>query len=169
MTAKLRAVASAPSVLPASGPDWRASAGLVARLAVGCVLLFSGLHKAAAPVEEFMVVIEGYGILPQPHIRLFALLIPWLEILGGLFLSAGLWTRAAAAVTGALSTSFFLALLSTQVRGIELANCGCFGAGWHLERWQAMLLDSALLVACAAAGTWGERLLTLDHWVEEGT
>ena len=159
-TAQVRAQAPAPA--------WGPRLGVAARLLVGAVFLFSGLHKAAAPAEEFMVVLEGYQILPAPHIGLFARLIPWLEVVAGLFLLAGNCTRAAAAACAALSAAFFGALLSTQARGIELANCGCFGTSVHLERWQAMLLDAAMLALAVAAWRWGARSLSVDRWVEGG-
>lgn len=151
---------------PAPAPEWQAWAGLAGRVLVGALMLFSGIEKAVAPPEEFMVVLEGYHILPDPHLRLFALCMPWAEILGGLFLLTGLMTRLAASVTAALSVSFFLALTYTKLRGIELPSCGCFGQGVHLERWQAMLLDVTLIALSAAAWRWGARRLSLDNWVE---
>lgn len=166
MTAKA-ASAPKPAVAPRDG-DPRSLVGLAGRVVVGALLLFSGAHKAAAPPEEFMVVLEGYGILPEVYLSLFARLVPWTEIVSGAFLLSGLWTRAAAAATGALSAGFFLALLSTKLRGIELPNCGCFGQSVHLERWQAMLLDGVLIAFSVAAWRWGRRKASLDNWVEEG-
>jgi len=158
--------AKAAPAAPAAALEW---AALLARVALGALLVYSGLHKAAAPVEEFMVVIEGYQVLPAPHIRLFAHLIPWTELLAGSFLIAGLWTRAAAVVCGGLSSSFFLALLSTKLRRIELPNCGCFGGAIHLQAWQAMTLDAILIVCAIAAWRWGRGRLTVDRWAEEAT
>lgn len=150
---------------PASG-DWRPAAGLAGRVLVGTLLAASGAHKAAAPPEEFMAVLEGYAILPEVYLPLFARLLPWTELLAGVFLAAGLWTRAAAGITAGLSASFFLALSSTKLRGIELPNCGCFGQGIHLERWQAMLLDLTLIAGSVAAWRWGRLRAALDHWVD---
>lgn len=151
---------------PAPAPEWQAWAGLAGRVLVGGLMLYSGMHKAIAPPEEFMVVLEGYHILPDPHLRLFAVLMPWAETLGGIFLLTGLMTRLAASVTAALSVSFFLALSYTKLRGIELPNCGCFGQGVHLERWQAMLLDVTLIALSVAAWRWGGSRFSLDRWVE---
>lgn len=163
--------AAAPSHAPAAHaaraePQWQAWLGLTARVAVGVVMLVSGIHKASAPAEDFMVVLESYDILPEPHLRLFATLMPWAETLGGAFLLGGLFTRAAAATTGALGAAFFAALAYTKFRGIELPNCGCFGQAIHLERWQAMLLDVAVISLSVSAWHWGRRKLSLDGWVE---
>ena len=142
-------------------------AALAARVIVGFMLIYSGLEKAAAPVEEFMVVISGYQILPEPHVRLFAHLLPWTELIAGSFFLLGLWTRAAAVVCAGMSLSFFFGLLSTYLRGIALPNCGCFGGSIHLRPWQAMMLD-AFLVACAATAWFkGPGRLALDRWAEE--
>ena len=165
MTAKLAAAPPRTPAAPVEG-DWREYAGLAGRVIVGCLLLFSGAHKAAAPAEEFMVVLEGYGVLPDVYVSLFARLVPWTELLSGAFLLAGLWTRLAAVATAALSAGFFAALLSTKLRGIELPNCGCFGQSVHLQRWQAMLLDATLIAFSVAAWRWGQKKVSLDNWVE---
>ena len=149
-----------------ASPAW-GWAAIGARIIVGGIMIYSGLHKASAPVEEFMVVIDGYQILPQPHVRLFAHLVPWTELLAGAFLLAGLWTRLAAAATACLSASFFVALASTLVRGIPLPNCGCFGQAVHLQVWQAMTLDAILIGCAAVAWRRGRERLALDRWAEE--
>ncbi|MBI4348916.1 MAG: DoxX family membrane protein [Elusimicrobia bacterium] len=149
--------------------DWRPATGLAGRLLVGALLAASGAHKAAAPPEEFMVVLEGYGLLPEVYLPMFARLLPWTELIAGVFLAAGLWTKAAAGITAGLSASFFLALAVTKLRGIELPNCGCFGQALHLERWQAMLLDVTLIALSVAAWRWGRRKAALDNWVDGGS
>ena len=146
-----------------------AAAGLAARLIVGAVFLIAGAQKAAGPVEEFAVVISGYGILPPDMTTGAAAVIPWLEVFFGLSLAAGYFTRQAAATLGALSASFILALLSVKLRGYDLPNCGCFGGGIHLTMWQAMALDAALLGGASAAFKAGKERLSLDRWAEEGT
>jgi len=168
VSARTAAAPSRPIAAPADG-DWRDYAGLAGRIVVGALLLFSGVHKASAPAEEFMVVLEGYGILPDVYLSLFARLVPWTEVVAGAFLFAGLWTRFAATATAGLSASFFAALLYTKLRGIELPNCGCFGQSVHLERWQAMLLDATLIAFSVAAWRWGLAKFSLDNWVEEGS
>jgi putative oxidoreductase len=145
------------------------AAGLAARLILGAVFLFAGAQKAAGPVEEFAVIISGYGLLPPGMTMGAAAVIPWLEVFLGLSLMAGYFTREAAAALGALSASFILALLSVKLRGYELPNCGCFGGGIHLTMWQAMALDAALLACAAAAFKAGSARLSLDRWAEEGT
>jgi len=143
--------------------------GVAARVAVGAVLAYSGLHKAAAPTAEFAAVIEGYYLLPDPYVILAAKVIPWCELLAGLALAAGYLTRAAAVGAGAMLASFIFALSSARFRGIPLENCGCFGEGIHLTAAQATALDLALLALTALAFSRGARAWSLDRWVQEGT
>ena len=155
---------------PGAAPSASAErVALAARVIVGVLLIYSGLEKAAAPVEEFMVVISGFQILPEPHVRLFAHLIPWTELIAGSFFLLGLWTRAAAVVCGGLSLSFFFGLLSTYLRGVPLPNCGCFGGSIHLKPWQAMMLDAFLIACAATAWLKGPGRLALDRWAEENS
>lgn len=139
---------------------------LAARLVIAAVLLFSGLHKASAPYEEFAAVLETYKILPDPHIPLFARLLPWSEVLVGVFLAAGWMTRAAAGAAAALLATFLSALGWALSRHIYLENCGCFGASIHLKPWQAMLLDACLLGCSLAVFRGADAGPSVDGWVE---
>lgn len=142
--------------------------GLAGRLILGAVFVGSGTLKAAGPVEEFAVVIAGYGILPDSMNATAAALIPWFEVFAGLSLLAGYFTKQAAAASGALSLCFILALLSVKLRGYELPNCGCFGNAVHLSMWQALAMDAVLVACAAAAFKAGAARLSLDNWVNEG-
>lgn len=161
----------APHVPAAQTPEpaWHLPAGLLGRLVAGGIFLGSGLHKLSSPAEEFAVVLEAYQLIPETHTLLFASLVPWLELVAGLFLLTGFMTRAAGVTLAALSGSFFLALASTYARRIVLENCGCFGTAVHLKPWQAMILDVVLIGLCWLAMRYGSRRLSLDRWVEEGS
>ncbi len=159
--------AAAHSAAEPSPVNWELL-GLAARLLVGGVLIFSGLHKAAAPAEEFSVVLEAYAILPETHVLLMSRLIPWAELLSGAFLLFGLMTRAAAAASATLLGTFIFAILSTKARGIILENCGCFGQGVHLSPGQAVALDLFLFASAVFAWKHGRKRMSLDNWVEEG-
>lgn len=155
------------STLPPA-PRAAASAALAARLLVGFSLVFSGALKAAAPAEEFAIVIENYRLLPDDMTLTFAALMPWLEVFGGLALAMGYYTRLAAAAAMAMLASFIFALLSTKLRGIELPHCGCFGGDIHLTAWQAILLDSFLSACAWLSFKYGGLKASLDNWVNAG-
>jgi uncharacterized membrane protein YphA (DoxX/SURF4 family) len=152
-----------PSQEIASGWSW---AGLAARVILGGVLIFAGASKTAAPVEEFAVVIESYDVLPTDAAQGAAALLPWFELALGFSLVFGYLTKPASAAAGALFGAFLLALLSTKVRGIELPNCGCFGASFHAPTWVTMIMDALLLCDAAVAFAYGSRRLSLDNWAD---
>jgi len=51
--------------------------------------------------------------------------VPWLEIILGLLLIAGVWLPGTAALTNVLLLSFFTAFLINMLRGMDV-DCGCF-------------------------------------------
>lgn len=149
-------------------PENRARLGVLGRLLVGLVLVYAGATKAAAPREEFALIISYYRILPPDLTLSMAGLLPWAELLIGWSLLLGVMTRYAAAAAGGLFGAFLLALASTVARGFELPNCGCFGDALHFTIPQALLFDSCLLALCYAAFKGGEALLSLDKWASGG-
>jgi uncharacterized membrane protein YphA (DoxX/SURF4 family) len=145
---------------------WPALA-LAARFALAAILLASGLHKTAAPAEEFAAVIDAYQILPADILLPFAYLVPFAELGLAFGLIAGYLTRACAAGVGAMSVMFFTALSSTVIRRIQLDSCGCFGS-IHLTPYQAMAVDVCMLALAALVFLRGSSRFSLDAWIEAG-
>ncbi|MEK7859680.1 MAG: MauE/DoxX family redox-associated membrane protein [Elusimicrobiota bacterium] len=157
----------APSAPPT--PRLPAWSGLAGRFVVGLVLVISGSMKAAAPPEEFSIVIEGYQLLrSQDLILMLATFMPWAEVVLGFALIFGYLTRAAAASAGALLLVFIGALLSAKARGLYLPNCGCFGAGFHPTPLMAIGIDAVLVGFALLAYRSGTLILSLDNWCGEG-
>jgi hypothetical protein len=147
------------------GIDYAASA---ARVLLGGVFLVSGLHKTAAPPEEFAVVIEAYHLVSAATAAFMSITLPWAEILLGLMLVTGFKARKASAAGGAFFLMFIFAIGSTIVRGVPLENCGCFGSAIHLTPPQALGLDSLLLCLSYFAYKRGAGLAPADCWIEKG-
>jgi len=145
---------------------WPALA-LAARFALAALFLASGLHKTAAPAEEFTAVIEAYQVLPGDVLLPFAHLVPFAELLLAFALAAGYLTRLSAAATAAMSLMFFIALGSTVARGLQLDNCGCFGSV-HLTPYQAMAVDACMMAMAALVFLRGRSRFSLDAWIEAG-
>jgi uncharacterized membrane protein YphA (DoxX/SURF4 family) len=97
---------------------------VLARLILGGIFIYASLDKIVHPLE-FAKIIKNYQILPDFLITLPALILPWLELLAGVFLIAGIWTRSAALLLSMLLLAFVLALGVNAVRGINI-SCGCF-------------------------------------------
>lgn len=152
------AAAQAASAKPV---DWPA---LLARVGVALVLILAGALKASSPKEEFSVVIESYDLVPQGMALTLAAFLPWIELVIGWALLLGYFTRESAAAAFGLAVTFFGALVSLKLRGIDLPNCGCFGGGIHLPLWASMLLDAALACLAYLAFKKGPDGLSLDKW-----
>ena len=142
-------------------PAWL---GLCSRIAIGAVLIAAGLMKASSPAEEFSVVIQAYQIVSPSSALTLATFLPWIEVFLGFCLLLGFQTRASAAASGALFAGFLCALASTKARGIELPNCGCFGAGMHSSITEALCLDAVLLLCAFFAYQRGSQKPSLDAW-----
>ncbi|MDZ4785104.1 MAG: DoxX family protein [bacterium] len=61
------------------------------RLALGAFFLFSGLAKIDDP-GILIRQVKNTGMLPDQWATVYAILLPYLEILGGVLLVSGFWT-----------------------------------------------------------------------------
>jgi len=125
--------------------------GLIARLAVGGVFIYSGLVKALAPAEEFAFAIESYKVVGPQLALLAANTVPWVELWTGLLLVAGVFTRPVTVFIALMLVFFELLLGQAWLRGLEITSCGCFGAAGSNSLGQEFIQNLALLLICAAA------------------
>jgi uncharacterized membrane protein YphA (DoxX/SURF4 family) len=99
---------------------------LVSRAVVGGVFLLTGILKAL-DVPSFEHSIQAYQMVPAVLVPVMANGLPWLEIVVGAYVLAGLYRRWSALVVGALLVIFMIAMGQALARGLTL-QCGCFGA-----------------------------------------
>lgn len=124
-------------------------AALIARLIIGAVFIFAGIEKIASP-EAFAKSIQNYQILPIAIINIMALILPWLELIAGLFLVFGIRIKSSSAIVGGLLVIFIIAILSAMMRGLNI-DCGCFsqdGAGTKVG-WGKILENLGMVVLTA--------------------
>ena len=122
-------------------------ATLVSRLVLGGVFLVAGATKIPDP-GGLAASIRAYELpLPEWFVSLSAHALPYLEVMFGLYLLVGLFTKVSAWATTGLTVLFLLALLQGALRGLEI-DCGCFGssAGETSDHWLAAARDVGLLV-----------------------
>jgi len=126
--------------------------GLVARLALGGVMLVAGLLKVARP-EVSARAVQAYQLLPFDLATYVGYGLPILEVVLGALLVLGLFTRASAAVSGVLLVAFIIGIASAWARGLSI-DCGCFGEGGTIDPSRTRYLEEILrdvgLVLCAA-------------------
>ena len=116
---------------------------LVSRVVLGVVFIAAAWSKLVDP-RTFAEEIANYQVLPPALVPFFAAVLPGIELIAGLALTIGLWTRTAAALLTALLVAFICALSQALLRGIDL-RCGCFG-GADLATWGTVARDAGLLV-----------------------
>lgn len=124
---------------------------LVLRLFCGGLFLFAAWDKILHPVA-FSDTVLNYHLLPRELVNLFSLWLPWLELLVGLLLIAGIWARASAVLMTAMMLMFLVAIAQAVFRGIDI-HCGCFTQGGEAKSpvsvW-TILRDLSFLAATAA-------------------
>jgi len=116
---------------------------LVFRLVLGGLFVYAGAVKVVDPLG-FAQDIRNYRLAGQSLSFLAALVLPWLEILAGAFLIAGVWKRAAALVITGLLVFFIVLTAVTMARGLDV-DCGCFGSLSRKSGWGVILEDLAML------------------------
>jgi uncharacterized membrane protein YphA (DoxX/SURF4 family) len=116
---------------------------LVFRLALGGLFVYAGVVKVLDPLD-FAQNIRNYRLVGQSLSFMAAIVLPWLEILAGVALAAGIWKRASALIISGLLVFFILLTLVTIARGLDV-ECGCFGALSRKSGFGVILEDLGML------------------------
>lgn len=105
---------------------------LIIRIVVGVIFIVSGFIKLMEPYQNLLAVIYSYKIISGPLATLFAMTMPWAELIFGTFLLAGLCIRWSALALWGMNSTFVGAISLALLRKLEINDCGCFG-GSHLS------------------------------------
>lgn len=135
------------------------------RLVLGGLFAFAAFNKlvpkgegaTSSGPQGFAWTIQAFKLgLPEWFVRFATFTTPWIEIVAGVLLILGIWTRGAALVIGGLLGVFIVLLLSVIVRDLNV-DCGCFGdlspfcphrVGWcHIAQDVGMLAAAGLIMA----------------------
>jgi uncharacterized membrane protein YphA (DoxX/SURF4 family) len=135
---------------------------LALRLLLGAFFVYASLDKIWSPAA-FAKIVYQWQVVGPVSSNLVAVTLPWIELLAGLLLIAGVSKRESALVVALMLVVFIVAAGSVMARGIDVANCGCVsvakaeapsawppawmsGVGWFLVTRNAVLLGAALLL-----------------------
>jgi putative oxidoreductase len=113
------------------------------RLVVGGVFIGAGALKAADPLG-FAQTIKNYQTFPHDFVFVIAIVLPWVEVLSGAGLIAGVLKKSSAFIAAVLLAGFIALVGSALLRGIDTA-CGCFGSLSRRADLGLMLMDAVLL------------------------
>ena len=123
---------------------------LIARLILGGVFIYASLDKIAHPAE-FAKAIGNYHVVPFGLENLMALALPWLELIAGICLIAGIMVDGATIMVILMNIVFIFAISQALARGISI-ECGCFSVtteGGGNIGIQTILRDIGYLVLAA--------------------
>jgi uncharacterized membrane protein YphA (DoxX/SURF4 family) len=148
------------------GRHWGAWAATALRAGLAAVALSAGLLKVGDPAGNVRTV-RAYQILPDGLDVVVAHALPTVEILLGLVLLLGLFTRVSAVLFGLLMVVFLIGVVSAWARGLAI-DCGCFGTGGPIDPAEVdylpvVLRDLTFLAGAAVLAVFPRSRLSLDH------
>lgn len=127
--------------------------GLVARLVLGVVLIVAGGLKVGHPIGSARAV-QAYRVMPFDLAAYVGYALPFVEIVIGLLLVVGLFTRVAGALGAILMVLFIAGIAQAWARGLTI-DCGCFGGGGQVAANQTKYpQEIARDIGLAACGLW---------------
>lgn len=151
--------------MSAKGNPW---IGLAFRLVLAGVLIFAGAVKLFEPNGAREAII-AYRIFPASMVDALGWALPVGEVILGLLLLLGLFTRLAALATGILMIAFVIGIASVWARGYSI-DCGCFGGGGDISgegktwRYTSEILRDLLFAGMAAwLVAWPKTKWSLDQ------
>jgi putative oxidoreductase len=124
---------------------------------LGGLFFYAGLQKILHPYE-FAEAVLAYQLLPESLVGVAAAGLPWVEIVAGLGLIAGLKRRSCLLILAGLVAGFLVVILITMARGLKI-DCGC-GLFFQRQVGPAAVLEDLLLLGWAAGLYWWEWLRT---------
>jgi uncharacterized membrane protein YphA (DoxX/SURF4 family) len=147
------AITSEVSPRPAGWPGTLLLAGRVALGVIFLIAAYAKLHFAGEwHLRDyqffFAMAIDSYKMLPISAVQLMAQVLPWFELVLGIFLIAGIGLRVISTITSGLLLVFIGAMTRAKILGLEI-NCGCFGNNEKLGA-ATLIRDSSLLVLALA-------------------
>ena len=110
------------------------------RLFLGGIFVWASIDKIFHPAS-FAVTVKDYHLLPASLVNIFAVTLPWVEIVLGTMLIVGVWMQGTMLLATGLLVVFWIALAFNMARGLDV-HCGCFTSettgtpnmAWYLIR-----------------------------------
>jgi putative oxidoreductase len=117
---------------------------VVFRLVLGVSFIMASMSKIPYPAE-FSENVAGFQMVPFLAVNFWALVMPWMELIAGLFLILGIRTRAASSILGGLLVLFIVGLTLNLIKDAPI-NCGCFESVGEPIGWELVIRDVVMLV-----------------------
>ena len=145
----------------------KSAAVIAIRLLLGGIFLAAGLSKVGAPLQTLATIYSYQVVIPDWVANTIAHTLPWMEILLGIGLIAGVWLPVTVGWTAAVLCFFTIMTAQAWWRGLDI-DCGCIDLSTLHPALAALstpggatLRNIVLLGLCAA-------LLALTHAKNRG-
>jgi putative oxidoreductase len=114
------------------------------RVIVGFVFIYAGIIKISDPAG-FSDAINNYDLLPLSFVNIFAITLPWIEVVAGLFLLFGVSVKENSFIISVTLIVFILAIVISLGRGLNI-DCGCFGTSSGTKVGIIKLVENIILL-----------------------
>jgi uncharacterized membrane protein YphA (DoxX/SURF4 family) len=131
------------------------------RILIGILFIWAAIGKILHPAQ-FAEAISNYRLLPTVAINFFALTLPWIELIVGIFLLIGFQIKPSSFITICLLIMFTSALAISLIRGLDI-DCGCFTGTGARTITTALIQDIILLVMCIHVFFNDNKFLSIEH------
>lgn len=120
----------------------------LARIVLAFVFIAAATGKILHP-QEFADAVAAFRILPIAWVNIFAIFLPWMEVLCGIAILLPFASESGAMLMLLLNVMFMMATASAMARGLDI-QCGCFTISRIHERigWGLLARDSAFILLC---------------------
>ncbi|MFZ0053166.1 MAG: MauE/DoxX family redox-associated membrane protein [Desulfobaccales bacterium] len=133
---------------------------IACRLLLGVIFMAFALSKILRPAVFALNVVD-FGLMPSLGVDLWALALPWAELVVGMFLILGIRTRAAATLIAAMNLIFIVGLVRAIFLHLPI-NCGCVGEVGEPVTWWKVLKNTGMVVMTIQIFLY-DRFLVLDR------
>ena len=140
---------------------------VAARMVIGVLFVIASADKIADPAA-FATSISSYKLVPEFVALVVATVLPWMELICGVFLVFGVFRNGAGLVLTCLMAIFTVLVISALVRGLDI-SCGCFTQDPSAARigWWKVAENTGLFIFSLVPTFSTNSSLSIEHTMAE--